>query len=382
MPPRVPQRSDGANADIQIRVATNAQDFQRLRPSWDAVVKACDYAPLHVTSPWIARWWDCFGGGGDAELLTVLLEDDVGAFGLAPLLRARMRIGPLPIDTLRLIGNDVSARNEIIFTRRKSAGWQALYRYLQPLSWQFFDYGWGRAEAADRLAFIEDPWPGTVQLRQALELPLVSLTSSWDDWSAQKSRTFRKSLRKAEEKCADLRVLRFPHDFDDIDRLLSWLEIVASNSWSFAAGTSIASAGATRAFFEGLLRDYHAQGAALASLLLDGRKPLAFAFGVAFRDHVYGLKTSFRADTSDRSLGTRVMADFVASCMLNRDCSTLDMDCITPHSEYKRRWANELVSVIEQRVFRPRPLSRLLSAVYARRRRVAAAAPVIAKPEA
>ena len=377
----VPQRSDGANADIQIRVATNAHDFQRLRESWDAVVNDCDYAPLHVTSPWIARWWNCFGGGGDVELLTVLLEDDLGAFGLAPLLRTRTRVGPFPVDTLRLLGNDVSARSEIIFTRRTAAGWQALYHYLQPLSWQFFDYGWGRADAAERLALTQDAWPGTVYLRQALELPLVSLTSSWDEWSARKSRTFRKTLRKAEEKCADFRVLRFPDDFADIDLLLSWLEAVASNSWSFAAGTSIVSAGATRAFFEGLLRDYHAQGAALASLLLDGQKPLAFAFGLAFRDRIYGLKTSYSADTSDRSLGTRVMADFVASCMHNRGCSTLDMDCVTPHSEYKRRWANELVSVIEQRIFRPRPLSRLLSAIYARRRPVAPAGPATTEPD-
>ncbi len=377
---RVPQHSDGENADIRVRVATNAQDFRHLREAWDTVVNDCDYAPLHVTGPWISHWWDCFGG--NAEMLTVLLEDDAGAFGLAPLLRTRMRIGPLPIDALRLIGNEVSARSEVIFNRRWPAGWQALHQFLEPFSWQFFDYGWGRADTAERHAFTDGAWPGTVHLRQSLELPLVSLTSSWEDWSAQKSRTFRKTLRKAEEKCADLRVLRFPDDFGDIDLLFSLLETVAIDSWSHAAGTSIVSATATRAFFEGLLRDYHARGAALASLLLDGETPLAFAFGLAFRDRIYGLKTSYRASSPDRSLGTRVMADFVASCMHDRGCSTLDMDCITQHSEYKRRWANELVSVVDQRVFRHRPLSRLLSAVYARRASASLAGPATTERDA
>ena len=377
---RVPQHSDGENADIRVRVATNAQDFRHLREAWDTVVNDCDYAPLHVTGPWISHWWDCFGG--NAEMLTVLLEDDAGAFGLAPLLRTRMRIGPLPIDALRLIGNEVSARSEVIFNRRWPAGWQALHQFLEPFSWQFFDYGWGRADTAERHAFTDGAWPGTVHLRQSLELPLVSLTSSWEDWSAQKSRTFRKTLRKAEEKCADLRVLRFPDDFGDIDLLFSLLETVATDSWSHAAGTSIVSATATRAFFEGLLRDYHARGAALASLLLDGETPLAFAFGLAFRDRIYGLKTSYRASSPDRSLGTRVMADFVASCMHDRGCSTLDMDCITQHSEYKRRWANELVSVVDQRVFRHRPLSRLLSAVYARRASASLAGPATTERDA
>ena len=169
--------------------------------------------------------------------------------------------------------------------------------------------------------------------------------------------------------------MRFPDDFVDIDLLFSLLEAVATDSWSYAAGTSIVSATAPRAFFEGLLRDYHARGAAFVSLLLDGETPLAFAFGLAFRDCIYGLKTSYRVSSPDRSLGTRVMADFVASCMRDRGHSTLDMDCITQHSEYKRRWANELVSLVDQRVFRHRPLSRLLSAVYARKRSAPLARP-------
>ncbi len=366
MPRSVPQRPTGGNNAIRVRTVTNVNDFLQLRADWDAVVDACDDASIHVNSRWIEQWWQTFGR--DEEVMAILLEDDNGPFGIAPLLRVRTRLGPFRIRTLRLLGNDVSARSEILFNRHMESSWQVLAHHLASLSWQFLDYGWGRANSAERQALATSDWPVSVQLRQSMDLPLVHLDASWDAWCKEKSRTFRKTLRKAEEKCADLSIRRFPHDFDDLDELFAHLAAVASDSWSYAAGTSIVSADLTRAFFEGLLRDFHTRGEASASLVMDGKTPLAFAFGLAFRDTVYGLKTSYRAGHHEKSLGTRVMADFVASCMNGRGYRMLDMDCITQHSEYKRRWANEFATVVDQRAFRRRPLSQLLSAIYARRR--------------
>ena len=58
------------------------------------------------------------------------------------------------------------------------------------------------------------------------------------------------------------------------------------------------------------------------------------------------------------------MADFVEHCMAGRGKEILDMDCVTVHSAYKKRWANELVHIVDQRIFRRRPLSGLLSLAY------------------
>ena len=362
MPKSLPQQSPAKNGRIHINTLSDLGEFRRHSQHWDTVVDACPNAPVHVCSVWIEQWWESFGR--DTEVLAILLEDAEGPLGVAPFLRTYKSVGGLRIPTLRLLGNELCERSEIILNRRREAAWDALQHYLDQLSWAFFDYGWGAAESAERRALSSSEWPYSIQSRQALELPLVALSSTWPVWLGEKSRTFRKSLRKAEEKCAGLKILRFPDDFDDFERLLSMFQSVALESWSHAEGTSIVSSRAVQSFFSGLLRDFHAREDVLASVVMRGNEPQAFAFGIAFGTSIFGLKTSYRADIQERSLGTRVMADFVEHCMAGRGKEILDMDCVTVHSTYKKRWANELVRIVDQRIFRRRPLSGLLSLAY------------------
>ncbi len=357
--PMPPARED---TGVRIRVARTPGEFALIRDRWDRVVQSRAHAPVQLSSIWIDQWWNSFGHG--AELAAILFEDAAGPLGVAPILHSTQRVGPLSIPTLRLIGNELTERSEIVFTRRRAEAWRELEACLDKSSWQFFDYGWGTEGSDERLLLLDSAWPYSVQLRQTFDLPLVSLDAPWVDWLAQKSRTFRKSLRKASEKCEGLTVLTFPDDFDEIDRLLTLIESVTLNSWSFAQGTAIQSDPCVRDFISGVLCKFHAQGDVLASFLMDGNRPLAFAFGISFGSTIFGLKTSYRTEIRDRSLGTRVMAAFVERCMEWRDSEVLDMDCITTHSEYKRRWANEFDCIVTHRIFRHQPLSRALSLAY------------------
>jgi len=350
------------SARVRIRVATNPGEFAIIRDRWDRVVQSRPRAPVQLSSPWIEQWWESFGL--DADLHAILFEDSEGPLGVAPLLRSMVPVGPLKLSRLRLVGNELTERSEILFTRRHEEAWLELHRFLEGLNWQFFDYGWGAEDSDERQVLLRSPWPYSVQLRQVFDLPLVSLEAPWVEWLGQKSRTFRKSLRKAGEKCEGLAVVCFPDDFDDVEKLIALLETVASNSWSFAEGTAIGSEPSVREFISGVLRRFHAKGDVLASLIMDGDEPMAFAFGITCGSTIFGLKTSYRADVEDRSLGTRVMAAFVERCMNRRGRDVLDMDCITTHSEYKRRWANEFARIVTHRVFRREPLSRALSLAY------------------
>ena len=203
---------------IMIDAATDRAAFQALQGPWSSVVDQAPDAPVQLTHPWLERWWSYFGN--ELDLHCLVFRDQAGPFGVVPLMHGRTRLGPLRLKTLRLIGNDFSSRSDILFLRRTDEAWAALLGYLDHLTWHCFDIGRGSGLTARYRALLESDWPLSIQLRESLELPLVSLCDPWEDWLSRKSRSFRRSIRRSREKCSGLSIVRFPADFQDTERLI------------------------------------------------------------------------------------------------------------------------------------------------------------------
>ena len=350
------------NTRISVRSITALAEFQEIKNEWNGVVSASDFPSVHLSHDWVSAWWQNYGQGGG--VFCFLLSDSEGCFGVAVFSGINFPLGPLRISALRLMGNELSSRSDILLLRQPEAGMKAIVAQLASRPWLFLDFG-RCTSASPALASIRaNSAMFSVQLREQFDVPLVDLSLSWEAWLANKSRNFRKSIRRAKEKCKDYGVYRYPQEGKDVERLIDAVERVAADSWSFAEGSSIVSKSSEREFICQIMSTASQRNDLIAALLYDSDKPIAFAFGIRQGDVMFGFKTGYRSAYSEQGVGMTVMAVFIECCMADNRCKILDMDCISSNGEYKRRWADKFSQSVSYRIFRRRPLSSLLALFY------------------
>ena len=347
---------------LNVDLIEDVEAFAESRDKWNAIVSASGNSSLFLTHHWMESWWRSFGQ--NADVFCVLFSDEQGPLGLAAFCANQVRIGLLAVPALRLAGNDLSPRSDILLLRREREVWTHLIALLHERKWYVFDVG--RLDAASPTIDLLQTTDRlhSVTLREEFALPMVDLSQPWAEWLATRSRTFRKSIRKAEEKTATMRALSFPTDYHGLGSLFSALKIVASDSWSHRQSTAISSDQPTWTFFQRLCEAHAASGELIATVLVDGDRPVAFAFGIRYGAVVYGLKTAYVESSATTSLGTSVMAAFIQACIADPHAQFLDMDGVDSGGAYKLRWADRIDRLQVYRAFRRSPLSKLIARAY------------------
>lgn len=350
-------RSSGTLAEHpRILLLESVQQFQHSRDQWESLAGQ-GQPDIHLTGDWILSWWEAFGD--DGAVTCVIGIDAQGCFALIPLLFKTRRLGLWPVRYARLLGNDFSSRSDVRVLRHEQLVRDALYRLIWSRGCMWFECGWLPAASCN---YLTSGLEGVV-VHRCFDLPLVVFGNGWEDWLAAKSRTFRKTLRKASEQCENMTIRRFPDDFSDHMELLDCMDRVVDAAWSHAQGSSYRSSAADFRFMQAISQRFSAAGQLIATVLFDGQQPVSFAFGVQLGPRVFGLKTAYRQANENASMGTHTMMHF-AKLSAERGAAVMDMDVITTHGEYKRRWCNTIETVRWDRVFRPGLRGRALLQAY------------------
>ncbi len=345
---------------VSVQNVTSLSEFLTLKKDWNHVVHSSPDSGIYLDHVWIANWWVAFGQNQQVHCL--IFYDDNGPMGIAPFMLDQVKFSHISINMLRLIGNDTSPRSNILFLRHESEGLNYIDTYIKKLSWNFFDFGWEK-DSLTRQKLSSSTFFSSSQCCRLLELPIVYIDKDWDGWLANKARTFRKTIRKTAKKCEHFTVRNFPEDYTSISELLEQIEKVATHSWSHEENTSLISNQDEKLFYQNILNAYQQEKQVYAAVLFDKNEPIGYSFGISHLQTIYGLKTAYKKQYHDLSAGTQVMAAFIKMIM-NRGFKFLDMDCMTSHSEYKRRWANEIIDIRCERYFSQRIVSRLLCLAY------------------
>lgn len=321
-------------------------EFQHRRQDWDSIAWHDD-PDIHLTFDWILSWWEAFAG--DSDVTCLLGVDGQGCFAIVPILFSSRRLGPASVKIARLLGNDFAARSNVRVLRHEQFFREEIFRLTWDRGCAWIDCGWLPATTCD---YLTGGMRRAVLHRQ-FELPLVIFGQDWESWLQAKSRTFRKTLRKASEQCETMTIRRFPDDFSDTQELLRFMNSIMVDTWSHAEGTSYLLAESDTNFMRAIVERYATAGQAIATVLFDSeQQPLSFAFGVQLNRRVFGLKTGYRLAQSGASVGTFTMMHF-ARLSADRGAATMDMDVITTHGDYKHRWCDSIEAIRWDRVFNP-----------------------------
>lgn len=357
---------------VRVQAITTLAEFDRCSRDWDEVVAQTPGASIHARSFWIRRWLETVGR--DREIAFRLMFDDDGPLGCAAWMRETKRLGPFPVPFLRLAGEPMSKRTQVILARRQSEAAAAMMRDLRKLRWLWLDPG--RVLDADPFlkACASSSVVAAADERASYILPCIATTMGWDDYLATRTRSFRKQRRRG-HLGSQLSAKIYPAEFPCVEDLLAAIDVIARESWAFQEDTSVVSAGDEWSFWQKTIRDAAALNILHAACIFDGDAPVAFIFGILEHRTLYALKTAFVASSAKHGSGRFAFSALVQAAMENPEIDLVDLDFITSHGDYKAGWATRLETVKSYYAFRRGPLPGLIARAYRMKKKHAASPP-------
>ncbi|SCY57109.1 GNAT family N-acetyltransferase [Microvirga guangxiensis] len=346
---------------IKVEALTNLEAFDRYATEWDAAVQQASFIGVQMRHFWIRRWLTTIGAGQDIAFQ--ILRDGAGVVGCAAWVPTVQRMGLVSAPVLRLAGQPLFKRSQIVLVRRQAQAVSAMLADLRKMRWRWLDPG---------LLTDDDPLLSNLPAfsngikpceRNSYTLPLISADGNWDAYLSSRSRTIRKQYRRR-LSTDGLKIRVFPSDFTSLDELIGVVEQVARRSWSFDEGTSVVSTASHWEFWRGIIQDAVAQNLLHASCLFQGERPTAFIFGIHHNKVLYALKSSFDPELSKIAPGQAVICSLIQTAMENREIETIDLDCIIGRGDYKLDWATETRTMRQYYAFRSGFLPKIFLHAY------------------
>lgn len=368
MPPGDDGLREGARHDpVRVEAITSLDDFLRIEGEWTAALLCRPGRILHLRFDWLRQWWISFGSAARPRIL--IARDREGIVGVLPLMDERKRIGPLSVPCLRLIGNVVSSRSDVVVVRREDEAMDALLAALARERWSWIDLGRVDSRSPGLAALLTrfSAGRGWVCHRRSYDNAEIRLDGGWPAFLAGKSRNFRASLKRARRDGAALSLRRYPNDGGSLAEVLRDVAWIAERSWQGKEGTSVSSSAEEWSFFEGIGQACAATGELEILMLRTADQPVAFLIAIEDAGTLYALKMGYDQACAEMSPGMNILAALVDAA-LDRGAARIDLDVVASHGEYKYRWATEIGLVGSYYVFRRRVLSGVLAASYAARR--------------
>lgn len=269
------------------RLVHSLRELEALRPQWDELYRRRGETNLFVTHAWVENWIRCFA----PTRFAAAISDDAAL--------AVRRDG----SSWHSLG-DHSYRPDVLSTRGRGES-------LPPLLEALGRRGRGPVVLDNAPRALID----ALSHRRVVTVPkyggslrAINTAVSFDDYLAARPKKVRSELRRKRRKLErevpgiELKVWREPAEMDEAFAAVLAIE---SDSWKGESDTSIASSGAERRFYRGVLdlRDAETEPRVYA---LVGAEPITYILGVAHREVFYALKCSYRAQHARHSPGGNV----------------------------------------------------------------------------
>ena len=171
-------------------ISVHIESFESIWDQWEEILSTCSTNTVFVTPWWQKTWWDNFGEGHRAHILSVSDGDDL--LGIAPLMA---RDGALTF----LGDKDLSDYFDFIVPRQcVSRFYPALCEYLQGTEWKTLDlysvpHGSPTLEYLPDLA-TERGWK--VEIEEEQTTPRTILPDTWEGFLSGLRRKDRHELRR------------------------------------------------------------------------------------------------------------------------------------------------------------------------------------------
>lgn len=337
-----PQTINYHENGFDITILRDPDQFTPFKQRWDEALAKYPLASLCSSADYLEAIWQSHSETINGAVL--MIEQNNELLALAPLSinayhyrgLALKAVGPL--DFMRTsrtdipILGDISILTPIIQRATKKLGGELWHLDRIPSDSPVYQY------------FANSPSPKKqMEAYQDYELALLDTRNMWDEFIAKKSKNFRKNFRRMEENCAGLRSILISENQENQPQnretfIANMIEIM-EQTWKSDAGSSFAQDPRRVDFFRRLITTFGEKKKFVGAMIFDGERPVAFTFGLIYRDTLYAIETAYRYDYANLSPGINTYAMIMKHAFEHPDINLCDMDTIRSNGEYKRRWA-------------------------------------------
>jgi CelD/BcsL family acetyltransferase involved in cellulose biosynthesis len=326
---------------LRLSEVTDPNDFERLRPQWDAVIQCDPKATMFQTWDWQYTWWRHFGRGKKPFILLMSDNVDGAPCAIAPLILKPYASRPL--RELAFMGLGVSDYLDITcLPGQREEAVARMFEHIESSAgaWDIVDLHQVRAGILVNRAGLRET---AVFRREVVDhevCPVVDLPASWDEYKATLGKSLRFNIGYYE------RSLRKQYDVEiglataeNLDAEMDSLFRLHTQRWRSRKLPGVLSGKRIQAFHReaagrfmdrGWLRLYYLKlnGVTRASLY-------CFAFG----DSVYYYLGGFDPELSKYGPGTILTGRAIRDAI---EDGRSRFDLLRGCEDYKLRWKPEL----------------------------------------
>lgn len=335
------ERIEASSPDrYRVGVVKSPEGLAGLEVAWKALCAACDDLPVFVGWDWMSTWWRHFGDRWQLFVLTA--HDDADRLvGIAPLVRRRRFVSPVPVRCVRFMANegafgshlDVLADPSI---REHVAGAFVAHLFRNGREWDVLDLG--DLVAGSTLGTHVRDLPGRRWDCPGMVCPYVTLPDDWETYRRGLTKKVRRNLtyfpallEREHPARAHVRLV------DEPEALQAGIDSLVEMHLRRRADTT---------FLEESFVRFHRELAATAlaggwlrfhELAVDDRV-IAIIYCFQGGDTVYAYQSGFDLDWGRYSPGRQIAAHAIRSAM---DEGARVFDWMQGNDDYKYEWTDE-----------------------------------------
>jgi len=295
---------------LQTEEVTDIKSLDPYLDEWGQLVDSCDDAGLLDTPEWLLTCLRSFWS--DKRLAFLFVRDDGVLRAALPLIEDECR-GPLHRPGLILPIHNQVRRANLVTTFDVDATLDAILEHLrgEKRGRRLTAHVVTDTSIARFLPSAASAHGMATTVRTSPASPYVDLPADWDEYLAGRDRKARKELRRKRNRIEkepgfEARVVR---DEKDVEAGIADLFAIEDNSWKATHGETMTETEELRGFYSELAYRCAARGwLRLQLLYIDGR-PVAHLFGVAYKNELSALKTSYDNEFRNLSPGIIVVTE-------------------------------------------------------------------------
>ena len=274
--------------ELELDIVTQADDFARLGPEWDALVRAMPRPCPFLLHAWLSTWWRHYGEG--AELAVHIARRDGRLVAALPLL-VRVQLG---LRTGRFLGGRQSALADLLLAPGEDPSTGAALAAQVSASADLVDlYGLPtRSRVAETLGH-------SIEVFERVEAPVLDLRPGWAAVYHAKMNSKKRNLhRRRRRQLAELGRLEVvvARDLDELTPALEEAFRLHALRWEGRPdGSGFATPVGKRFHQEALSALAELDVPRIVLLTIDGRA-VAFHYYLAFEERMYVHRLAFDPD--------------------------------------------------------------------------------------
>jgi CelD/BcsL family acetyltransferase involved in cellulose biosynthesis len=328
---------------LELRVVSDAAEFDRLREPWNAAVDASIDANVFLTWEWLRTWWEHFGSAAQLHVVTLWERDELLA--AAPLMRSRVGVGPIAGTWFQSVSHDAGDYGGIVLLRREEEVLALLLGHLEDVATSRESLVLFSRLATDS-RFVEHlrralvPFPALACTEEVVldgACPFIDFTVGFDLHTAAKTHRVTQRLRRLEERHGEV---AFEYHTDGrLEAGLDALVEIHRRRWAGQTDglRGLLAAPASERFLLDAVRVLDNVGRSRLLTLSAGGRPIAVELDLEYRSRLYMLKSAFDPDYAEFGPGQLVTHRAIADAL---ERGITEVDFMRGGEEYKRRWAN------------------------------------------